>query len=296
MATHITTGYPLKHGDEKAQLANVQDVLTDLIDQLSHALYNLDAGNVKEAASVKAENIDTANAKIKNAQIKSLTADKLTAGTIDTELITIKGKDNSGSLILKNNMITVTQYGRKRLEVGKDEDGIFVFRLNNSNGDTAMEINSDGQLAMTDGIMIIKEETGQGTVDRIKIGMDETGTAAFVIYDKRGDPSLYTDDNGDAIFKGTVESGKIISNTTIDVTEGINVGKYITLDAGNYEESVISFISGGSGVSTITVVPGGAFTFDKSIFVQGAISALEMKIGLDDVATKAWVEQNFVKK
>ena len=60
MAVHLTTGYPLAAGDEKTQIANLQQVVTSLIDELRHILYHLDDGNfsekiAKEKAGMKAE-------------------------------------------------------------------------------------------------------------------------------------------------------------------------------------------------------------------------------------------------
>lgn len=60
MAVNLTTGYPLAAGDEKAQITNLQQVLTSLIDELRHILYNLDDGNfnqklVLEKNGMKAE-------------------------------------------------------------------------------------------------------------------------------------------------------------------------------------------------------------------------------------------------
>lgn len=53
MAVHLTTGYPLKQGSTEIQLANLQQVVTSLIDELGHILYNLDSGNVLESARDK---------------------------------------------------------------------------------------------------------------------------------------------------------------------------------------------------------------------------------------------------
>ena len=170
MAVHITTGYPLIYGDQKTQLANVQGVVTDLIDQLQHALYNLDAGNVKEAASVKAEHIDTTNAKIKNAQIKSMTADKLTAGTIDADKINVvnlkAGNITSGTL----------DTGKVTIKSGDDS------------------------LILDDGTITFSDVWG----NRLIMGQDDNGQFAFSMYDRDGNPTLYMDEHGDAIFKGKV--------------------------------------------------------------------------------------------
>ena len=79
---------------------------TALIDELSYIFNNLDAGNVSEAASVKAENIDTSNAKIQNAQIGNLTADKLRTGQLNTNLVTVES--DFGNLSMSGSSIIIS--------------------------------------------------------------------------------------------------------------------------------------------------------------------------------------------
>ena len=206
MAVHITTGYPTRYGDINTQVGELQQLLTGLIDNMEWALCNLDAGNVSEAASVRAENIDTTNAKIKSAQIKDLTADKISAGTIDlSDEITISG--------------------------------------------------SDGQLTITDSFFSMKDSQGRL---RVEMGTDDTGKFAFVIYsletgeDGSQIPAIYLDDNGEAIFCGTVQGGSITSDTSIDVTTDIYVGSNIYLDVSNYLEG-LHFFKGTPEKASITV-------------------------------------------
>lgn len=267
MAVHITTGYPLIYGDQKTQLANVQGVVTDLIDQLQHALYNLDAGNVKEAASVKAEHIDTTNAKIMNAQIKSMTADKLTAGTIDADKINVvnlkAGNITSGTL----------DTGKVTIKSGDDS------------------------LILDDGTITFSDVWG----NRLIMGQDDNGQFAFSMYDRDGNPTLYMDEHGDAIFKGKVQGGSIESDTSINVSTDVNVGNNLNLKIGTYgpegyAQGAIQFKSGATTVSQIIAYPDGTFTITGSTSFLGPINAPNVKIGLEDVATKAWVEEHFSKK
>lgn len=131
---NLTTPIPPKlKPDSRSALNQLKEWGTSLIDELSFILNNLDATNVSEAASVKAENIDVTNGKILNAQIKNLTADKITAGTIDlSQGITVKSSDNS--LKITSNMISISENGSLRVAMGKDDDGKFIFMLTDGNG------------------------------------------------------------------------------------------------------------------------------------------------------------------
>lgn len=116
---------------------------TALIDELSYIFNNLDAGNVSEAASVKAENIDTSNAKIQNAQIGNLTADKLRTGQLNTNLV--KVESDFGNLSMSGSSIVISDNKEERFKVEYDPDtGLFSFVINNSEGNPTVYINSFG--------------------------------------------------------------------------------------------------------------------------------------------------------
>lgn len=116
---------------------------TALIDELSYIFNNLDAGNVSEAASVKAENIDTSNAKIQNAQIGNLTADKLRTGQLNTNLVTVES--DFGNLSMSGSSIIISDNKEERFKVEYDPDtGLFSFIINNSEGNPTVYINSFG--------------------------------------------------------------------------------------------------------------------------------------------------------
>ena len=102
---NLTTGFPKRTGNLEEDYENLYNWSVSLIDELKSILCNLDSGNVTEANSVKAQNIDCTQARIKDAQMQSLTADKLTAGEIDAREIIVHhinaseidtGKLNSG--------------------------------------------------------------------------------------------------------------------------------------------------------------------------------------------------------
>lgn len=116
---------------------------TALIDELSYIFNNLDAGNVSEAASVKAENIDTSNAKIQNAQIGNLTADKLRTGQLNTNLVRVES--DFGNLSMSGSSIVISDNKEERFKVEYDPDtGLFSFVINNSEGKPTVYINSLG--------------------------------------------------------------------------------------------------------------------------------------------------------
>ncbi|MBE5039224.1 hypothetical protein [Ructibacterium gallinarum] len=146
---NLTTPIPPRlTGQTQQDVKLLKEWGTALIDELTYLFHNLDAGNVSEAASVKAENIDTANAKITNAQIGALTADKLTAGTIDTGKVTVSSSD--GCLTLSDSQITISDQNYERFRAAYDKStGRFDFVLCDKNGVPAVYIGSGGNAVFT---------------------------------------------------------------------------------------------------------------------------------------------------
>ena len=141
---NLTTPIPPKPtGNANADVFALKQWGTALIDELSYLFNNLDAGNVIEASSVKAENIETKTAKISNAQIGALSADKIQAGCVDTELVTVGDRD--GNLEISDSGITVADSNRTRFEAkyNKNTDK-FIFRLFNEDGEPTISISSSG--------------------------------------------------------------------------------------------------------------------------------------------------------
>ncbi|MBR5218967.1 MAG: hypothetical protein IKV89_04470 [Clostridia bacterium] len=141
---NLTTPMPPKMtGDVKVDLASIKAWGTALIDELTYLFNNLGAENVKEAASVKAQNIDTNTAKINNAQIGSLTADKLTAGTVNTNKVKVESDD--GSLTLSGSELSIKENERVRFLAGINPDsGKFKLALCNRSGIPTVTIDSNG--------------------------------------------------------------------------------------------------------------------------------------------------------
>lgn len=141
---NLTTPIPPKlTGAAGDDIKAIKNGGTALIDELSYIFNNLDAGNVSEAASVKAENIDTSNAKIQNAQIGNLTADKLRTGQLNTNLVTVES--DFGNLSMSGSSIIISDNKEERFKVEYDPDtGLFSFIINNSEGNPTVYINSFG--------------------------------------------------------------------------------------------------------------------------------------------------------
>ena len=146
---NLTTPIPPKLTENPAEdVKRLKEWGTALIDELSYIFAHLDAGNVTEAASVKAENIDTTSAKIANAQIGTLTADKLTAGTVDTDKVTVSSDD--GKLTLSGSEIAISDRDQLRFLAGYDRKGKeFYFLLCNQEGKPTVAINSNGDAVFT---------------------------------------------------------------------------------------------------------------------------------------------------
>ena len=82
---------------------------------------------------------------------------------------------------------------------------------------------------------------------KLKIKLGDHGSNgdenyAFAIYDNKGNPAIYMDENGDLNLIGTMRGGKIMSDTDINVTKNITIGQKIVLQDKNtttygYEEA-----------------------------------------------------------
>lgn len=182
MPVNITTGRPMGRmmgHDVPTQVNEMQDLFCDLLDQLQFAIYNLDAGNVLEAQSVKAQNIDTKTAQITTAQIKNLKADKIAAGVIDlSKGITITGDDGNMS-ITQDAICMYDEQGHKRVQMGRDDDRVFVFELYNADGGLTLHLDEQGN-AVFSGTVIGSEIEG-GTVRGAVIETADNGGMKMIL-------------------------------------------------------------------------------------------------------------------
>lgn len=141
---NLTTPIPPKMtGNVKTDLAAIKAWGTVLIDELTYLFNNLGTENVTEAASVKAENINTSKAKISNAQIGALTADKLVAGKINTENVTVESED--GTLEISGSKLVIRDDNNIRLYAAYNSySGSFDFYLCNQYGVPTVAIDGSG--------------------------------------------------------------------------------------------------------------------------------------------------------
>ena len=161
---NLTTPFLRLSGDTEQDLKQIEQWSVALVDELKSVLCNLDSGNVGEAASVKAQNIDCTKAKIKDAQVQSMTADKLTAGTINvSEGISITGShDNKetgdyGSMNITNETIEMYERGNLRIAIGRDEDGHYIFTVQSRDGKSGIYMKEDGEVYLTGAIRTTKD-------------------------------------------------------------------------------------------------------------------------------------------
>lgn len=191
---NLTTPFlNLKGEDTGEDLKAIQEWSTALIDELKYILCNLDAGNVTEAGSVTASNIDCTKARIKGAQIQSLTADKISAGTIDAGEVTIASEDVHGTMKLDGESLQMYDgNGKLRIAFGQDEDGNYIFTVQNADETQGVYMDETGEVYMTgtlnakDGI-ISGKAVNIGEVAEPAINFSEaSGTTKASIYLKDG--------------------------------------------------------------------------------------------------------------
>lgn len=237
---NFTTPIPPKlTGETERDIAMLKNWGTALIDELTYLFNNLDSSNVIEAASVKAENIETTNAKIKAAQIGTLSADNLKAGKINTEFVTVG--DDKGYLDLSGARIVVCDKHNERFVAEYDPDlDWFRFVLCNEDGVPTVSINSDGDAIFS------------GTVESAKIYSSTiigTDSDSFENYD--GDVFANIDQTGIKVMKDT--NGNRQQKIGMSVADDGTA--YLVLGAGN-----------GSGKHSINgiVYTNGAFVEEKN--------------------------------
>lgn len=217
----LTAGYPLPPhicpNDEKqiqelfSVTSNLQDWAVALVDELRYVLNNLDAGNVSEAQSVKAEHIDTRTAKIKSAQIHSLKADKIKTGVLHvTEKMTIQNNDGSIQF-LPSSIVFTDPNGVQRLAMGRvDGSDVFVFVMNAPNGEPMLVMDSMGEAIFGGTIQTNKNCYVSG---ELCVGLDAKAD------NTKNGISFY----GDALAGGSKLYAKLVPYMTNDETVGVNV-------------------------------------------------------------------------
>ncbi len=254
---NLTTPIPKKvTGAVAEDLKAIQKWGTSLIDELTYIFNNLDAGNVSEAASVKAENIDTNTVKIQNAQIGALTADKLRAGTVDTNLVTVSSE--SGNLNISGNSIVISDNNVDRFKAEYNpQTDIFSFVLCNNEGKPTVYINSLGN-AVFSGRVDSSEIYSSTIIGTDSVSYDEKTGGVFAEIDKRG-IKVMQDKNNERLQK-------------IGMSVGDDGTAYMVLGAGD---------GGGETVINGVVYSNGSFLIQKnSSFASLGISGGQAVVSL----------------
>ena len=220
---NVTTPIPPNlTGNTETDVRRLKEWGTALIDELTYLFHNLDAGNVIEAASVKAENIDTTSATIGNAQIGALSADKLVAGSVDTEKVTVTDQD--GNLEITGSELVIRDKNGKRFEASYNKTtNKFQFALFNKEGNPTVFINSDGNAVFSG-----KVESSTIYASTI-IGTDSTSYAG-----KEGDVFAQMDPTGIKVMQD--QRGNRLQKLGMSV--GNDGSAYLVLGAGNGENSI----------------------------------------------------------
>ncbi len=226
MAVHLTTGYPLKQGSTEAQIANLQQVVTSLIDELGHILYNLDSGNVLESATVKhlkagsvtAEAISQEyRAEVKNeidGSAEKITqefkvADGELSSKIDNAKTELNGEITKNSTFIKQNanniLIHAEQIKDNETNISSVKlmaDGIQA-QVSELEDDTAqkfteVDITAEGITSRVADLETFKESRFTQTVDGFELDGDRsvfTGAIALTDNTKTGRFAIYHDES-----------------------------------------------------------------------------------------------------
>lgn len=262
MALYLNISQPMGGSlgwEDGKRLDELDGIFSELIRQLNFLLGNLGAENVIEAASVKAENIDTTNAKIVNAQIKNLTASKIKAGTLDLSkgIVISNRSDGNGTFVLKSDgMALYDGNGTLRFTVSSDETGNFGFGLYDENGDATIVLLDNGSARFT------------GTVESSEIYASHIAGVGKDIYD-----TLIIPDEGDynGIFVDIGHKGMKIFQEKADGETGQKFGT--TVDS---EGTVFLILGEGNNENVATF--NGVRLSDEMFVISKASGATNMEL------------------
>lgn len=230
---NLTTPLLLLTGDTQTDLKRIDDWATGLVDDLKALFCNLDGGNVLEASSVKAQNIDCTKARIKDAQIQDLTADKLTAGTIDAleinvininadnivtgtldaDKVTIHGESAAGEMQQTGDCSAwIDKNGNTRILIG-NVNGSYIFIVQSADGRNGIYMDEDGKIHNSGSIETDEDCLIQG---ELRVGLYGTGQKGIRIY---GD-AYFPDPETGAYAE---EYASILPYVDSDGRKGINI-------------------------------------------------------------------------
>lgn len=169
---NLTTPFlNLKGEDINVDMDKVQAWSMQLIEELKYILCNLDAGNVTEANSVKAKNIDCRRARIKSCQIQSLVADKIKTGTLDiSKNVTIKGEGDNAMLDISAQKIAFYEQdenddGILRTYIGYDGTN-YIFLVQNKEATQGIYMDEKGKFTITGIFATGREGEARTVIDK----------------------------------------------------------------------------------------------------------------------------------
>ena len=295
MALYLNISQPMGGAlgwEDGKRLDELDGIFSELLRQLNFLLGNLGAENVIEAASVKAENIDTTNAKIVNAQIKNLSADKIKAGTLDLSkgiTITSGGGD---AMTITQDSIEIAVDGVTRFLVTPDDNGKFGFLLCNAQGQPTIRLTDDGN-AVLSGIVASSEIYASHIA-----GVDKDTYDTLIIPDEGEYNGIFVDigHKGMKIFQEK-ENGAVGQKlgTTVDsegtvfliLGEGNGDNQY-TFNGVKYSDDTL-MISKGRNTTDIVLLGmnSGIQMFQDNL----ALNAAHVTVNSYEVATKQYVDQ-----
>lgn len=219
---NLTTPFPdLKGEDISEDMQKVKEWSISLIDELKYIFCNLDAGNVTEAGSVKAQNIDCTKARIRGAQIQSLTADKISAGTIDAELIGIKDTSGNGAMEIAKQAMQFFEGNQLRIYIGRDNNGNYIFLVQNADASQGIYMNESGNIVVT-GVF------STGTEGQARTIIDKNGIQSYnALGQKDGLWCNDANDNGQRFSDLTLyDKGHEIFRVYNDIAGSIGMKSY----------------------------------------------------------------------
>ena len=304
MALYLNISQPMGGSlgwEDGKRLDELDGIFSELLRQLNFLLGNLGAENVIEAASVKAENIDTTNAKIVNAQIKNLTASKIKAGTLDLSKDIIITNGGSNSMTITQDSIRIEVNGVTRFLLTPDNNGTFGFGLYNAAGEPTVVVTGDGNAVFTGTVESSVVESSEIYASHIA-GVDKETYDALEIPDEGDYNGIFVDigHKGMKIFqeKADGETGQKFG-TTVD-SEGTvflilgegNGDNQFTFNGVKYSDDVL-MISKGKNTTDIVLrgMNSGIQMFQDNL----ALNAKYVTINTYPVATERYVDEAIQK-
>lgn len=115
----------------EADKADITQLKADVAD-INTLMFGSATGNVLQTSFANAVIAQLGNAQIKSAMIQSLSADKITSGNIITDNVRVMS--NSGTLLIRDETIQISDNTRARVQIGKDASGDYSINIWDADG------------------------------------------------------------------------------------------------------------------------------------------------------------------